>query len=167
MLKPAYLYTTKEELNKLINRNDKTYLTYSSYDRFEIVEYLDNDEWNNFQYISVDKDDNVLGFYEFSRNQIANRINSCFFVHFKNEEYYDEKVAKNDFKEIFSRVAHNPQINIIYFTAICDNPANERMYKYLLDAWNGKRFVLPKYARLKDGKIYDVYQYYFEVEGVK
>ena len=164
MLKPAYLHTTKEELNKLINRSDKTYLTYSSYDRFEIVESLGNDEWSEFQFVSVDENDNVLGFYEFSRNQTANKISSCFFVHFKNEEYYDSEIAKEDFKEAFDLVASNPQVNIIYFTALCDNPANERMYKYLLGQYNGSRFVLPKYARLKDGKIYDAYQYYFDVE---
>ena len=166
MLVPAYLHTTKEELNKLINRNDKTYLTYSSYDRYEIVSELDKDEWNNFQFVSVGSNGKILGFYEFSRNQTSNKIDGCFFIHFKNEEYYDDRVAKDDFKIMFSRVAHNPQVNIIYFTALCENPANERMYKYLLEVWKGERFVLPKYARLKDGKIYDVYQYYFDVEGV-
>ena len=53
MLVPAYLHTTVEEINKLINRNPSMFISYSPYKKYNVVDEIQRDEWNMFQYVST------------------------------------------------------------------------------------------------------------------
>ena len=83
MLVPAYLHTTVEDINKLINRNPSMFISYSPYKKYNIVNEIQRDEWNMFQYVSINSEGKVMGYYSAVRDQMANMVSGCLFIHFK------------------------------------------------------------------------------------
>lgn len=165
MLVPAYLHTTVEDINKLINRNPSMFISYSPYKKYNVINEIQNDEWNMFQYVSINSDGKIMGYYSAIRDQMANMISGCLFIHFKKEAYYEQETASKDLREFINMLATLPMINMIYFNSVVDNKANATTYKEFIDKYNGCRYIMKKYARLTDGKIYDCYQYQLDVEG--
>ena len=165
MLKVAKLVTTTEELNRLINQGNFPYISFSTYKGFTHVE-LQDDEWNKISRVSIGKNGNILGYFNASAGQSQEKINGCLFIKFNNSNYelleeYDEIELDNDFHEFVDMIMNHPIYTRVEFVAIAENPANKTYVKFL-EKYNGERFLMKNYARLMDGKLHDVYLYYFD-----
>ena len=165
MLVPAYLHTTVEDINKLINRNPSMFISYSPYKKYNVINEIQNDEWNMFQYVSINSDGKIMGYYSAIRDQMANMISGCLFIHFKKEDYYEQDTASKDLREFVNMLATHPMINMIYFNSVAENKANWTTYEEFMNKYGGYRYIMKKYARLTDGKIHDCFQYQLDVEG--
>lgn len=162
MLVNAYGNITEEHLNKLISDGNYKYLTFSSYNNFE-QEELHNNDWDKIQKVSVNEDGFVIAYFSATLSRLSQRIVGTTFVKFRYLGYYNEEIADVDFKEFIELIMNHPLFKRITVIAAKDNPAN-RTYSNWLIKYNGKRFLLPKYTMLTDGKLHDVWYYYFDRE---
>jgi len=163
MLKPAYLATTSDEINKLINEGEYPYLNLMGFDDYELVE-LEPDQSEKLQYVSINEDGKILGYFAVSKSLEHNKFYSSVFIKFK----YTYDICGNDTEEAFEdfykfqkMLFFNPIFTGLEVRSVVDNPAN-KLYEKWLDLYDGKRILFPKYVRLKDGKYYDCYLYWFE-----
>ena len=160
MLKIAYTNINEEELNKLIFEGDYPYLTFSSYEKFDMIT-INSNSWNSFQYISVDELGNILGYFSFDTIRSQEKLTTGFFVKFTYKSYYDDDICNEDFFKFIDMRMKDPVFSRVEFMAIEDNYAN-LTYEKWLKKYNGERFLLPNYIKLKDGKLYNVYLYLFD-----
>jgi hypothetical protein len=70
------------------------------------------------------------------------------------------KLINNGDYPYLNLVGFDPIYTGLEVRSVVDNPAN-KLYKIWLEEYDGKRFLLPNYIRLKDGKYYDCYLYWF------
>lgn len=161
MLKMAIAVTDSDTINKLIYDGNYKFLNFSTYEEYNIVE-LQGNEWSKISKVSVNENGDILGYFSANISQYQQRIDSCFFVKFPHNYQLenDKSIAYNDFREFVDYIMNHPIYKKVSFRAIKDNPAN-KAYEEFLNKYNGERFLLKDYVRLKDGKYYDVYLYYF------
>lgn len=161
MLKMAIAVTDSDTINKLIYDENYKFLNLPTYEEYNMVELQEN-EWNKISKVSVNENGDILGYFSANVSQSQQRIDSCFFVKFpRNYKLKDDKnTAYNDFREFVDYIMNHPIYKKVSFQAIRDNPAN-KVYEEFLNKYNGDRFLLKDYVRLKDGKYYDTYLYYF------
>ena len=167
MLKNAYGNITSEQLNSLINNGNYKYLTLDRITYFDFTE-IKNSTWEKIQKISVNpNNDKVLGYFSATINQGQLKIDGTCFVKFTYtfgncEDYTKEnKIADEDFLQFVDDIMNHPIYNRIEIMAIAENPANKTYYKWL-DKYTGQRFLFTNHTMLEDGKLYDVYMYYFD-----
>jgi len=163
MLKKAYLETDSKTINNLISRGDYPYLTFSTYEDYDIID-IASDTWNKIQYISVDEDGNILGYFSFNPSQTSQKLSGGYFVKFRYKDYYSkesEVICDADFREFIDTCMNNPLFMRLEFMAITNNNAN-KTYERWMDEYYGERHLLTNYTRLKDGNFYDVYLYWFD-----
>ena len=160
MLKRAYTNANEEELNKLILDGDYPYLSFSAYEDFQLVK-IDLDTWSSYQYVSVDDLGNILGYFSFRTFRSNEKLNGGMFVKFRYKNYYNEEICNEDFLNFVDMCMKDPQFSRVEFMAIEDNHANITYEKWL-KRYNGERFLLSNYIKLKDGKFYNVYWYWFD-----
>ena len=78
MLKPAYFYTTKEELDKLIyEENCYEKLTLQYHDDFDQVE-MSSDDWVKIQRVSMSEDGRILGFFSAGWSNLHERVSNLY-----------------------------------------------------------------------------------------
>lgn len=161
MLKMAIAVTDSSTINKLIYNENYKFLNFSNYREYNMVELQEN-EWNKISKVSVNENEDILGYFSVAVSQSQQRIDSCFFVKFpKNYSLEDDKdTVYKDFREFVDYIMNHPIYKKVSFQAIKDNPANKAYEEFLLK-YNGERFLLKNYVRLEDGKYYDTYLYYF------
>lgn len=161
MLKQAHLITNSKEINTMIAEASFPFVCYSNYKYFDIVE-IEDGEWNYMQYVSLSRDNKILGFFQASVNQPQRKISSTLFIKFRHlcTSKEDKLTLDNDFNTFVDNIMNHPIYDRISFTAIADNHAN-RTYEELIEKYDGRRMLLEDYVMLKDGRYYDVWQYYF------
>ena len=84
MLKRAILY--KDELNrKYIEAldNEKNKYFYGMYNNFGIT--VDESDWNALQFVSVDKNNNIIGYIRADIDRCVNYISSLAFINFTGQ----------------------------------------------------------------------------------
>jgi hypothetical protein len=162
MLKNAYGNISVGKLNDLISEGNYKYLNFSSYNNFEQEDLHDND-WDKIQKISVNEDGYTIAYFSVTLSRLSQRISGTMFVKFRYLEHYNEEIADADFQEFIELIMNHPIFKRITIMAVKDNPAN-RTYERWLVKYSGKRFLLPKYTILTDGKLHDVWYYYFDRE---
>ena len=184
MLKPAYLSTTKDEINKLAMEGSYEYLNFANYSYYNTVDELYKDEWNAIQKVSVDENGNILGYFSASVNQAQKKITGTLFVKFKykyntyalanidseSEEDVSKlmvletdkllNISREDFYQFIDELMCHPIYNRVEFRAIADNPAN-RTYEKFMKEYGGTRFLFEDSLILRDGKYHDVNTYWF------
>jgi len=184
MLKPAYLSTNKDEINRLITEGNYDYVYLSNYTHYEVVDEIYNDEWNQIQKTSVDTHGNILGYFSASVNMVQKKITGTLFVKFKYKytEYAKntldperrcvhieglagaitelEDISRTDFHQFVDEIMTHPIYNRIEFRALVNNPAN-RIYEKFMEKYNGERFFYRDSIILRDGQYHDEYKYWF------
>ena len=160
MLKPAYFYTNKDELDRLIyDENCYEYITLVNYDDFNQVE-ISSDDWAKIQRVSVSKDGRILGFFSAGWSERNEKVNNLYLIKFKskfiNED--DKETARQDLEDYIEMLINDPKFRYIQFVALGENPAN-RLYKSWVDKYGGKVYNYEKSVKLKDGKFHNTNDY--------
>jgi hypothetical protein len=156
MLQPAYLY--KDDLYKYKSKValDERY-KYWEYDTeimFEIK--VDNSSWNIHQLVSVDKDNNLIGYFAANVNRQVYYINSLSVINFTSKSNY---IFANDLKQFFLDLFNKYNYNKVTFNVVVGNPV-EQMYDRLVNNYGGRIVGYYKnHTKLWDGKLYDVKLY--------
>jgi hypothetical protein len=112
---------------------------------------------------SVNEDGYTIAYFSATLSRLSQRISGTMFVKFRYLGYYNEEIADADFQEFIELIMNHPLFKRITVMAVKDNYAN-KTYEIWLVKYSGKRFLLPKYTMLTDGKLYDVWYYYFDRE---
>ena len=155
MLKPAQLY--REELNKKYIETwyDPKYQYYfCGTDRYEL-QIPDNTENGKFNFVCVDKDNNVTGYFSYWVDWQSLSVSNFGLMSFadNNVEFIREVI--NHIVDLFA--FHN--INRIDFWCFKDNPANEG-YAKLVKRFGGKQVgELHQVSCLLDGQLHDTVSY--------
>jgi hypothetical protein len=160
MLKPAYFYTNKEELDKLIyDENCYDYLTLTYYDDFNQVE-ISSDDWVKIQRVSMSEDGRVLGFFSAGWSNIHENVNNLYLVKFKSKFINDEdkETARQDLEEFIEMLINDPKFRFVKFCSLESNPAC-RLYDSWIEKYGGYKRVYDKSVKLKDGKYHNVVDY--------
>ena len=160
MLKPAYFYTTKEELDKLIyEENCYEKLTLQYHDDFDQVE-MSSDDWVKIQRVSMSKDGRILGFFSAGWSNLHERVSNLYLVKFKSkfEMGNDKETAKQDLEDFIEMLIKDPKFRYVQFCALEENPAC-RLYDSWLDKYGGYKNVYEKAVKLKDGRFHNTVDY--------
>lgn len=150
MLKPAQLY--REELNRLYTNiwYDTDYMYYSMDVGMEEYVPADNNG-SHHQFVSVDKDDHVIGAISYTVNWQAMSANAFGAIAFQKMNPYFIQDLKQALKDIFFKY----HLNRLSFYAVADNPAVES-YRRIIKKYGG---TISGYehecCRLIDGKLHD------------
>lgn len=164
MLKPAYFYTNKDEIDRLIyDENCYEYLTLTYYDDFDQVDISQND-WDKIQRVSVSYDGRILGFFSAGWSNTHEKVSNLYLIKFKSKfgdtrfDDSDKNIAKQDLEDYIEMLINDPKFRYIQFCALAENPAN-RLYKSWVDKYGGKVYEYEKSVKLKDGKFHDTNEY--------
>lgn len=155
MLKPAILY--KDELNRLeaescLNPKNK-YYSPCRYVNYNIT--IKDDSWDSLQMVSVNKNNEVIGFLEANISQVSNNVNN---LDIKN--YYDISIEfSRDINLFVKDLLFKYNYNKISWFVIIGNPAEKAYDKYILK--HGGRIIGIKEDdyRIIDGTLCDVKMY--------
>jgi len=160
MLKPAYFYTNKDELDRLIyDENCYEYITLVNYDDFDQVE-ISKDDWIKIQRVSISKDGRILGLFNAGWSERNEKVNNLYLIKFKSKFINDEdkETARQDLEDFIEMLINDTKFRYIQFCALEENPAN-RLYRSWVDKYGGKVYEYEKSVKLKDGKFHNTYDY--------
>lgn len=153
MLKIAYYYNSKiqEEYQKIIYDDKYKFYCCSSYWSFKFDESASNN-WSQVEYVSVDNDDNVIGFLGAEVDRNINKVTSLRVINFRDKcNVTFSKDLHKFLIELFT--VHN--FNKINFSVVCGNPI-EKMYDKYIAKYGGRILGIYKDdVKLTDGKLYD------------
>lgn len=154
MLKPAQLY--KEKLRtELINSWYKPENIYwEGWTGSEVPDIPDNN-YNNHYFVSVDKEDNVIGYISYAANWIPMSVDRLGIISFRKGNI---EFAK-DVYECVCNIFEVYHMNRIQWCCYTDNPAI-RGYRNFIKRHGGRECgYYRQVARLRDGKMHDSVQF--------
>jgi hypothetical protein len=151
MLKLAYPY--KEKLDciwqSIIFEDKYKYYNDSNYWKYTIT--LAEDSYYNMQMVSVDKDDNIIGYLSSSIDRQCNKISAMGAINF----YDMNPTFSKDFYTYLTELFTKFNFNKIEWRVVIGNPA-EKMYDRIIKKYNGNIVgVQHQSTVLYDGTICD------------
>ena len=151
ILKLAYTY--KDKLQKQFQNivfQEKYKFYYDNYWNYTIK--LSEDSWNDIELVSVDKDDNVIGFLRATIARTSDKISSLWIINF----YQPNLVFSKDLYKFLVDLFEKYNFRKIEFNVVIGNPI-EKMYDKYINKYNGRIIGIGKQStKLQDGKYYDV-----------
>jgi len=163
MLKTAYTYKDKlqETYNTIVFNDKYKYYNFNNYWSYEVK--LSQDSWNNIEMVSVDKNNNVRGFFRASISRESDKISALGIMNF-----YDKSVTfSKDLYQFLSDLFIKYNFRKIEFTVVIGNPA-EKMYDRIMKKYGGRIVGVEKLStKLVDGLYYDVKYYEIFKEDFK
>lgn len=155
MIKLAILYNTKlaELLLKCLTEKRNNFLFFLPYKQYSFC--IEDNDHNKIQYISIDKDNNILGFFEATINTNYHVIDDMLLISFNdlaNQEFGLDLVRFIDL--LFIRRNYRQ----IYFKAVTANPIYSYYERFLLKVTKSGCIigVMKSYVRLSDNQYYDL-----------
>lgn len=149
MLKLAKLY--EEQLNKKLAENvAKPENKFYSFSYIVTKLNIDDNFWDAVQFVSVDKNDEVVGLFSARYERPENYIGSISCFNFKKPSILFSKDLL-DFLNYLVKVLNVPKIR---WTVIIGNPI-EKSYDNLCNKFGGRIVGIEKYHTLINGKYYD------------
>lgn len=150
MLKPAQLYKEKLQKELLKSWYEPENMYYSGWIGNELPDLPENN-YDNHYFVSVDEDDNVIGYISYSVNWVAMSADSFGIISFKKGSV---AFAKDVYQAIYNlfNVYH---MNRISWCAYVDNPA-VKGYRNFIKRYGGRECgYYRQIAKLQDGKLHD------------
>lgn len=124
---------------------------YNSYREFQLKE----DTWNAHEFVSVDKDGNVIGFIGYEVNRVATSVCGLGIINFSDNKFTFGKDVIQAIKDIFEKY----NFHKISFCVVIGNPI-EKTYDKLVAKYGGRIVGIEKeHTVLYDHKFYDVKRY--------
>ena len=150
MLRPAQLYKDRLYKEYIKTWYDTNYMYYTGWTGDQAPEIPDNN-YDSHHFVSVDKDDNIIGYINYSVNWVSMSADRFGIISFKKGNI---EFAKDVYKAICDlfEVYH---MNRISWRAYVDNPAI-RGYRNFVRKHGGRECgYYRQNARLQDGKLHD------------
>lgn len=166
MLRPAKLYEDQVvELQRSIWYDEK-YKYWNSSMSYDSIEIKDS-TYNEHQFVSVNSDDEVIGYISYNVNRETNNVHTLGVINFSNDSMTFGRDLGQALRDIFEKY----HFRKLSFFVVCGNPI-ESSYDRMISKYGG-RIVDTQIdeVRLVDGKYYNVKWYeilgedYFKSEG--
>lgn len=155
MLKPAYPYKEKlqQKYNEIIFQDKYMFYNCATYWEYEFK--LSQDSWNSIEMVSVDSQDNVIGFFKASLDKSSEKVSSLGVANFNDANV----VFAKDLKQFILGLLFKFNFRKIEWTVVVGNPA-EKMYDRFISKYGGSiTGVHRETVKLQDGKYYDMKGY--------
>jgi len=155
ILKLAFTYKDKLQstFQNIVFQNKFKFYNYSNY--WDCNLKLSEDSWNDIELVSVDNQDNVIGFFRASIIRTSEKVSSLGIVNFYDKNLTFSRDLYQFLKELFEKY----NFRKIEFNVVIGNPI-EKMYDKYIDKYGGRIIgVSSKSTRLHDGIYYDVKHY--------
>lgn len=148
MLKPAQLYESQLQQKYILSWYDKKYKWYHSwYNSTVTIQRNDN---NEIQLVSVNKEDEVIGFIEFYIDRPTNSVTGVSIINFSDDIFTFGIDVKSAFINIFEKC----NFNKINFHVVIGNPVEEQ-YDKLIKSFGGRIVgIYTDDVRLQDNRLY-------------
>ncbi len=155
MLKLAWGYQDKlNQLTPELAYEEKyKYLSYGVYSDYNLE--IDKNGWSLLQFVSVDREDNIIGYFEAAIARAEHIVTSLWVFNF----YDVNLIFSKDFKQFFDDLFTKYNFRKVNFSVIIGNPA-EKMYDKYIKKYNGRIVGIRKEdTKLFDNNYYDVKLY--------
>jgi hypothetical protein len=156
MLQPAYLY--KDELYKYKCKFalDERYKYFDCSSSMSFTIDTDDSSWNKIQLVSIDKDNNPVGYFQANIDRAAYNVSSLKIANLTPTANF---TFAKDLQQFFLDLFNKYNFNKINFVVVIGNPA-EAMYDKLVSNYGGRVVgVYKNDQKLWDGQIYDLKAY--------
>jgi len=153
MLDLAYKHEEQIRLNMLDTWYDEKYMYYhaSPYHELYQTPSPNDGDWNCRQFVSLDRDGNLLGLITYSINREDDLVNNFGAINFSNNKIVFAKDLAKVIDDIFCKF----NIRKMEFFVIVGNPI-EKNYDRLITLYGGKIIgIKTKHYKLMDGNYYD------------
>lgn len=150
MLKPALLYQEQLQQKYIETWYDDRYKYYHTNGWHERINIDDND-WNRHQFVSINKDNQVIGYISYRVDRTNNSCNGFGAINFTNDSITFGKDLATVLQNIFIKF----NFHKLNFCVIIGNPI-EKQYDKLIKKYNGR--IVGYYkddSKLHDGQYYD------------
>ena len=130
---------------------DEKYKYYNSQNYYSEFNIADN-TWSQHQYVSVDSNNKVIGFIDYSINRQTNAVSNVGIISFSNNKLTFARDLISAFKDIFDKF----RFHKINFFVILGNPT-EKHYDKMVEKCGGRIVGIYKQdVKLIDNKLYDI-----------
>jgi hypothetical protein len=155
LLKLAYAY--QEKLDKMwqsiVFTEKYQFYNYGTYWNYRIK--VDDGSWDRIQMVSVDKNDNVLGYLSATCDRTANKISAVGAINFAGVNLTFSK----DFYDFLSSLFNKFGFRKIEWCVVIGNPA-EKLYDKIIKKYGGRVVgVQHESTVVSDGTVCDVKEY--------
>ncbi len=165
MLKIAYAYKDKLQIVYLDNilKDKYKYYNNGNYYNYDISNIAKN-SWDALEFVSIDKNDNILGFLKADINRATNNILNLGVVNFSEHKSI---IFSKDFYVFLIDLFIKYNFRKINFNVVIGNPI-ERMYDKYINKYGGRIVGIYKdETKLVDGtycdsKVYEIFKSDFE-----
>lgn len=165
MLKRAILY--KNQLPQLFTKiADDPYYRFFTTSYSEFDRKIEDSNWSKQQFVSVDRNDNVIGYFEADVLPKQHFVRNLNMIRFGKENRYDFIFAK-DLLDFFVKMFFYYEYKKINFTVAVSSP-NEKWYDKFVERYGGRivgvkkeNFALEN-GLLLDEKIYEIFRKDFD-----
>jgi len=156
MLQPAYLYKEKIYKYKCNFALDERYKYFDCSSSMSFNIDIEDNSWNKIQLVSLDKNNNPIGYFQASIDRSAYNVSSLKIANLTPKANF---TFAKDLEQFFLDLFNKYNFNKINFTVVIGNPA-ETMYDKLVKHYGGRVVGIYKNdQKLWDGKIYDIKAY--------
>lgn len=154
MLKPAQLYKDELQKKNIETWYDQRYMYYHSGTGACDIELADNN-CDKHQFVSVDKDDNVIGYISYKIDWCALNADNFGIISY---DMGNIEFAKDCYKAVCD-LFEKYHMNRVGWFAFADNPAI-RGYRNFIKRHGGKECAyLRQVSKLTDGKLHDAVEF--------
>lgn len=168
MLKLAFPY--REKLNQAWQSIafDEKYQFYNGGGYWSYDVKLDDNSWDNIQMVSVDKDDNVIGYLSARIDRQSNKVSSVGAINFKDRSITFSK----DFYRFLTELFTKHHFRKIEWYVIVGNPA-EKMYDKIVTKYGGRMVgvrcesTMTADGILRDEKEYEIFRSNYDLISKK
>lgn len=150
MIKPAQLYAEQLKKKEIESWYDLKNIYYSGWIGRSITQLPDNN-YDSHHFVSVDKEDNVIGYMSYNMNWLAMSVDGFGIISFDKGNIEFAKDVYNVICDLFKKY----NMNRISWCCFADNPAI-RGYRNFIKKHGGRECSYKRQvARLMDGKLHD------------
>lgn len=148
-----YQNKLNEEWQKIVYTDKYKYYNFSNYWGYTID--LATDSWNRLQFVSVDKNDNVIGYFCAYLERSMNKVTGIAAMNFRNVNITFSK----DFYKFLTDLFEVHKFHKIEWQVAIGNPA-EKIYDKIIKKYGGNIVGIEhESTKFDDGKYYDVKEY--------
>ena len=155
MLKPALLYEDKLKEKLLETWYDDKYKFYNA-DCYNCPVELSKEDWQNVQLVSINSDDEVVAYINYSINRQTNNIESFGIMNFTNDNLM---TFGKDLHQVVDDMFCKFHFNKLSFFVAIGNPI-QRYYRKFVKKYGGRIVgYKEKDVKLIDNLLYDIELY--------